>query len=66
MLWPNKDVTVYCSTGLGNRARDEVTSCAEYNHVLPKKLLTHFYGCRIGEVHCCTDIWIYSYLEITI
>ena len=64
MLWPNKDVTAYCSTGLGNRARDEVTSCEAYNHVLPKKLLTHFYGCRIGEVHCCTDIWIYGYLEI--
>ena len=29
-------------------------------------VLTHFNGCRIGEVHSCTDIWIYSYLEFLI
>ena len=34
MLWPKKDTASYCSNGLGNRARDEMTSCAEYNHVL--------------------------------
>ena len=61
MLWPKKDTAAYCLIGFGNRARDEMTSYAEYKHVLlPKKLLpvTHFYGCRIGDVHSCTDIWI--------